>query len=341
MILRDSQLKELLADPGQAAVFYYYSTEEYLARSAARRTVEALLRDTEAEVTVIEGPCPDIGEVVAAAGTISLFGGRRVVELPLLEPAAMSERDVADLCDVMGSLKNAVLVLSTVFRDDKGKLAKKAKQLIAAAEKNGIAAELQQPGPADAKKFVCSQAAALGCTIDAGAAAALVERAGTDYFFLQCEVEKLAAASGYTAIDTGLVNRMGAQNIEADVFELVRLVTSRSRAQAFAKLAQLLDQQNEPIAIAAALASSYLDLYRVKCGQETGRSYTAVHKDFAYKGSDWRLKRAAGTASRYSRRQLERCLEILLALDEKLKSSPADRTVLLQTALSELMEVRP
>lgn len=341
MILRDGQLKDILAKAGQYDVFYYYSAEEYLARRAARHTLEALLQGTEDEVTVVEGPSPDIGEAVAAAGTISLFGGRRVVEMPLIEPSAMSEADVAALCDLMGSLENAVLVLSTVFKDDKAKQTRKAKQLIAAAEKNGVAAELQQPGPADARRFVQERARTLGCRMQPDAAAALVEKAGTDYFLLACEVDKLAAAGHYEEIDVQLVQEMGVQNIEADVFELVRLTTARNRPKAFAKLAQLLDLQNEPIAIAAALASSYLDLYRVKCGQVSGHNYAAVHKDFGYRGSDWRLKRSAETAARYTLRQLERILEILLALDEKLKSSPADRTVLLQAALSEILEVRP
>lgn len=173
------------------------------------------------------------------------------------------------------------------------------------------------------------------------AAAALVERVGDDYFLLSCEVEKLAAASGYSTIDVALVGQMGVQNIDADVFELVRLATARNRGQAFSKLNQLLELQNEPIAIAAALAGSYLDLYRVKCGQASGRNFTAVHKDFGYRGSDWRLKKSAEAAARYSKRQLGKILKILLSLDEKLKSSPADRTVLLQTALSEILEVRP
>lgn len=340
MILRDAQLKEILAEPERRSVYYYYSTDEYLARRMAERTVARLLKDTGAEVTVVEGPAPDIGAAVAAAGTISLFGDRRVVEMPLVEPSAMGEADVTALCDLMGSLENAVLVLSTVFKDDKAKQSKKAKQLIAAAEKHGLAGELQQPGPADAKRFAAKKARELGSELPAAAADALVERAGTDYFLLECEVQKLAAASGYGVITPELVGEMGVQNIEADVFELVRLATAKNKAKAFAKLRQLLDLQNEPIAIAAALSGSYLDLYRVKCGQEAHKNYSVVHKEFGYRGSDWRLKKAAETAGKYSKKQLGHILEILLDLDAQLKSSPADRAVLLQTALCEVLEAR-
>lgn len=98
------QLERVLAQPG-CAVFYFYSTQEFLVRDAAQKAVQHLMQGGDAELTRIEGPSPDIGEAVAAAGTISLFGTKRVVEMPRVEPAAMSEKDVEALCDLMHSLE--------------------------------------------------------------------------------------------------------------------------------------------------------------------------------------------------------------------------------------------
>lgn len=61
-----------------------------------------------------------------------------------------------------------------------------------------------------------------------------------------------------------------------------------------------------------------------------------MHKDLGYKGSDYRLKKSAETAARYTLPQLEQCLEILLELDQGLKGSPTDSAVLLQTTLCRL-----
>ena len=72
--------------------FTFYSTQEFLVRDAAQKAVHHLMQGGDAELTRIEGPSPDIGEAVAAAGTISLFGTKRVVEMPRVEPAAMSGR---------------------------------------------------------------------------------------------------------------------------------------------------------------------------------------------------------------------------------------------------------
>lgn len=58
----------------------------------------------------------------------------------------------------------------------------------------------------------------------------MLERCGQDMFLLENEVDKLAAASGYTEITPALVVEMGTRNLEADVFDMVRCVTSRNAA---------------------------------------------------------------------------------------------------------------
>ena len=168
------------------------------------------------------------------------------------------------------------------------------------------------------------------------AAAALLERCGQDLFLLENEVDKLAAASGYTEISPALVAEMGTLDLEADVFEMVRHVTARNPSKACEKLETLLRLQNEPIAITAALIGSYVDMYRVKAGQQKKKAYGQVHKDFGYKGSDFRLKKSSETAARYTPAQLARCLEILAELDKSLKGSPVGGDILLQAALCQL-----
>ena len=84
------------------------------------------------------------------------------------------------------------------------------------------------------------------------------------------------------------------------------------------------------------MIGSYVDLYRVKLGAAKRKNYSAVHKDFGYKGSDYRLKRSAETAAHYTLPQLEACLQVLLELDQSLKSQPVAAQTLLETALCRL-----
>ena len=320
-------------------VFYFYSTEPYLVRRAVGAVCALLARSTGEEVTVLDGAAPDVEQLITAAGTISFFGTKRVVCLPELDPAAYSEKDLETFADTVADVENAVLVFGSVFEADrtgKAKPGKRAQRVIAQCRKLGWAEELARPGPTQLRQMMAERAAAQGAELSGPAGAALLERCGEDPYLLENEVDKLSAAAGYRTITPALVAEMGVVSLEADVFEMVRLITARNASAACKKLHVLLRLGNEPIAVTAAMIGSYVDLYRVKLGQQHKKNYSAVFKDFGYKGSDYRLKRSAQTAAGYTLPQLRACLGILLELDQALKGQPVAPQILLETALCRL-----
>ena len=65
-------------------------------------------------------------------------------------------------------------------------------------------------------------------TLPDGAAAALLERCGEDPFLLENEVDKLCALSGYQTVTAAMVAEMGTVSLEADVFEMIRMITAKT-----------------------------------------------------------------------------------------------------------------
>ena len=127
-------------------VFYFYSTEPYLVRQAVGVACALLARDTGEEVTVLDGPAPDVEQLITAAGTISFFGTRRVVCLPELDPGAYSEKDLETFADTVSDVENAVLVFGSVFEADrtgKAKPGKRAQRVIAQCKKLGWADKIR------------------------------------------------------------------------------------------------------------------------------------------------------------------------------------------------------
>ena len=252
--------------------------------------------------------------------------------------SAYGAKDLDELCSTLASLENAVVVLGSVFPLERNKLkaGKSAQKLIAQCKAIGYTEELAKPRPFELKNLMMERAKAQGATLPDGAATALLERCGEDPFLLENEVDKLCALSGYQTVSASMVAEMGTVSLEADVFEMIRMITAKNATGACKKLQTLLRLQQEPIAITAAMIGSYVDLYRVKLGAAKRKNYSAVHKDFGYKGSDYRLKRSAETAAHYTLPQLEACLQVLLELDQSLKSQPVAAQTLLETALCRL-----
>lgn len=336
MLYSEKELEKCLK--AGCALYYFYASDEALVHTAAQRTLKYLNRD-DPETTVLDGPTPSVEEIVLAAGTISFFGGKRLVLMPLIRPSTYSDKDLQELCDTLADTENAIFVLTSIIEESYGKLrpGKREQKLIASCEKLGYCVQLNRPTGAALQAMARDWAKEAGADFAPGTEAALLARCGEDQFLLKNEVEKLAALANYSTITKEMVSRLGTVTLDADTFDMVKLLTSGQADKAQQKLKTLLALQNEPIMITGALISNYLDLYRVLLGRRSRRSLGDVAKDFGYKGNwNYRLNSTEKTALRFKRAQLEDCLHILQRLDTDLKSSKLDADLLMQKALCEL-----
>ena len=336
MLYSEKELEKCLK--AGCALYYFYASDEALVHTAAQKTLKYLNRD-DPETTVLDGPTPSVEEIVLAAGTISFFGGKRLVLMPLIRPSTYSDKDLQELCDTLADTENAIFVLTSIIEESYGKLrpGKREQKLIASCEKLGYCVQLNRPTGAALQAMARDWAKKAGADFAPSAEAALLARCGEDQFLLKNEVEKLAALANYSTITKEMVSRLGTVTLDADTFDMVKLLTSGQADKAQQKLKTLLALQNEPIMITGALISNYLDLYRVLLGRRSRRSLGDVAKDFGYKGNwNYRLNSTEKTALRFKRAQLEECLHILQRLDTDLKSSKLDADLLMQKALCEL-----
>lgn len=319
-------------------LYYFYAGDEALVRSAAGKALQFLNKE-DPETTVLDGPTPSVEEIVLAAGTISFFGGKRLVQMPMIRPSTYSDKDLQELCDTLADTENAIFVMTSVIEEKFGKLrpGKREQKLIAACEKIGYCVQLNKPSRTELQALAREWAKGLGASFAQGAETALLERCGEDQFLLQNEIAKLAALANYEAIAPAMVQQLGTVTLEADTFDMVEMVVSGRIDQAQRRLKTLLELQNDPILITGALIGNYLDLYRVMQGKRSRRSLADVAKDFGYGGKwNYRLGKVERTVVRFKRQQLEQCLVILQKLDLDLKSSKLDADLLMQKALCEL-----
>ena len=333
MLYSDGELKKRIK--AGCSVYYFYASDEALVRGAAAKVVKALEQD-DPETTTLDGPAPTVEEIVLAAGTISFFGGRRLVLMPLLQPSKYSDKDLAELCDTLADTENAVFIITTVMEERYGKLSpgKREKKLLDTCEKLGYCAQLTKPGRSALQGLLKEWAAQSGASFAPGADKLLLDRCGEDQFLLQNEVEKLAALADYGTVTEEMVRQLGTVTLDADTFDMVRLVTAGRAGPAVQKLNTLLALQNDPILIAGALVANYIDLYRVVLAHRSRRPSGELAKDFGYNG--YRLKRIEESAQRLHKSQLEESLRILQELDLDLKSSKLPEALLLQTAVCRL-----
>lgn len=336
MLYSETELKKRIKTG--CPVYYFYAAEEALVRTAAAKVEKALSAD-DPETTVLDGPTPSVEEVVLAAGTISFFGGKRLVLVPLIRPASYSDRDLEELCKTLSDTENAIFILTSVMEERYGKLVpgKRDKRFISACEKLGYCVQINKPNRTALQGMAREWAKESGAAFAPGAEGALLDRCGEDQFLLRNEIEKLAALAGYGTITKEIVASLGTVTLDADTFDMVNMVTAGHADQALRKLLTLLALQNDPIQITGALIGNYLDLYRVLLAKRSRRSLSDVAKDFGYTGKwDYRLGKIEKSAARFHKSQIEKSLHILQKLDADLKSSKLDAGLLMEKAICEL-----
>lgn len=181
MLYSETELKKRLKSG--CPVFYFYASDEALVRSAAAKA-EKFLSEEAPDTTTLDGPTPSVEDIVLAAGTISFFGGRRLVMLPLIRPSAYSDKDLQELCDTLSDTENAVFVLTSLLEEKYGKIkpGKREQKLIAACEKLGYCVQIAKPGRAALQEMARTWAGEYHTTFAPGAEAALLDRCGDDQF---------------------------------------------------------------------------------------------------------------------------------------------------------------
>lgn len=181
MLYSETELKKRLKFG--CPVFYFYASDEALVRSAAAKA-EKFLSEEAPDTTTLDGPTPSVEDIVLAAGTISFFGGRRLVMLPLIRPSAYSDKDLQELCDTLSDTENAVFVLTSLLEEKYGKIkpGKREQKLIAACEKLGYCVQIAKPGRAALQEMARTWAGEYHTTFAPGAEAALLDRCGDDQF---------------------------------------------------------------------------------------------------------------------------------------------------------------
>ena len=117
----------------------------------------------------------------------------------------------------------------------------------------------------------------------------------------------------------------------------VDTILAGKAGMAFHLLDELLYLQQEPLMIAAALASTYLDMYQLLCGRQAHLSVEEIAEQLYGKGKEYRLKKLSREVSGRTAAQLAGCLQILGDLDRRLKGSTMEREDQLRLAVGQLL----
>lgn len=230
--------------------------------------------------------------------------------------------------------ENVILVFYVTGFEVNLKTSRKTQNFIKFMEKAGTVGEFSPLSKSDLAKFLMDQAAKRQCFLSAAAADRMIDRSGSDLTNLLSELDQLIGFTGEGEIAVASVDTLVPQTMDATAFDLANTLLRGNLSGALDIVGELKAQHAEPIMVAGALNSAFVDLYRAKCALVAGANAAQVTADFGYNPrfvSGWTTPFAVPAA--WSSPVCGRGFAAWHALDLTLKSSRADAFECLEQTL--------
>lgn len=137
-----------------------------------------------------------------------------------------------------------------------------------------------------------------------------------------------------------IIDRMVEKRLETQVFTLSTAMLGKDKRKAFQILNSLFEQRAEPVAVLAALASAYTELYMYKAAINSNVSFNQVAADNKYASTRLYFARTKYDQAKSTEiKALRKAVNIIYDTDTKLKSVKIDGRILLEETVLKLMSV--
>ena len=332
------ELRERVSSGKLDSLYVLWGEEKLLLKPAAGKLIDRASGEGFPEFNSVRFTNDSEAEKIAAAvEALPFMAEHKCVAVSDFDPETKSSEDLERICSLMADL---VFYYPTI--DIPKKRPAKWKKFLDRAEKHGCTVDFQKMGDGDMYRMMRKGAQRQGCELPEKSFYRLMEYAGKDLNTLSREIEKLCAYTlgmGREEITPECVEELTPKSAEIKVFKMVGDLTAGRYEAAYNGLDQVLSQGEDPVSVLGAMASAYIDMYRVKTALESGLTSSAV-TEYApeYKGGgSFRLRNAERSSRRLSLRSIKKCLELLVNADMSLKGSSLDPRLVLEGLMSRLL----
>lgn len=342
--LTEQEFKKELSSGKLSPVYLIYGEEKYLVKKYTERLMEKAAGKNPSgfDFTRLDSSS-DLEEIFSACEQLPIMTPQKCVLVTDYNIEALSDSDLKLLisyCSDPSPSTVLIFTMPTLQQDgkkDSDKKSGKLRKFASAAEKYGSVLELQKRGDTALEKQLVSWAEKEGCTLSQLNASKIISLCGTDMTALRNETDKLCAYANNGEITEKMIRELTVKNTEVRIFSLSDCISANDYNGAYKQLYGLFEQNEKPEVILSVLSSVYIDMYRARVSAESGKALRETASDFSYGKREFLLKNASSKASRYSTKALRDILDIILKADIKLKSTPSDKRIILETLIAELL----
>ncbi|MGN0522525.1 MAG: DNA polymerase III subunit delta [Eubacterium sp.] len=334
----EQQLKAQIKSGEYKNAYLIYGEESYLKEFYVSQLKEKLVDLTFEAFNYhsFEGRDCSLDDVLKDAQMLPMMGGYNFI-LVRDYPIDKSQSDVKMLCEFLDDVPDTTVIIFWYDAFEIDTKSSRWKTVEKAFDKAGAAVNLEKRSESDIARLLVSGAKKRGAVLSADNARYLISVSGNDMKTLLNELDKLSYYSSNAEITRDVIDNMATKCLQARVYDLSKAIVSGNSDIAYGVIDTLFALKSEPVIILSAISGVYVDMYRVKCAKAAGLSYDDVAKHFNYKGREFALRNASRDCARLTEHQLRKSLDIIADTDLKIKSTAADKRLLIEELTAKLI----
>jgi len=326
--MKPLELKSALERKAYAPLYYFYGDETFLRDQTVEQLKEHLIDKnlSSFNLTVFHGRECTSRDIINAAKTLPLQGDYRLVIVKEADQLKSSWKDFASY------FAQPALSTCLIFCAEKMML---TSSLLASFKKQGVSVRFYHPFDRDIPGWIRSFCKDRNKKMSGEAVALLSAELDNDLQNISNEIEKIAAYVGNKPVIEGDdVRQIIAPNRGMSIFTLTDAIAGKDLEGALRSLKQLLEEGEYPLKILTMIARQVRLLARAKEMVQKGCAQGEVGKILGIR--DYYLRGFMEQVGSFTLSRAENYFSLLFYTDWKLKSSRADKKLLLEDLITRL-----
>lgn len=337
--ITESDLKRQIKENNMSNCYLFYGSEDYLKQFYTNKICSKFVTPGSETFSLRKYDSKEdtLDDVLEGAQSMPFMSEYCVViarDFPLDSINADDKNKIVDFLENIPDTSITIFWMDSVVVEPKKE---KWKWVLNNFGKYASVIEFEKPVGRNLLKLICAYASKQGCPMSENVASYLVEISGDSLNVLFNEIQKVCNFAGQgNEITRECVDRVAVRSLEANAFDLSKLILSHNAQGALELLHTLMLQKAEPIDLFGVILTSFVDIYRVKISVSCGESISYPAQFFDYRNKEFRLRNADRFAKKLSVEQIRECFDCFSESDKALKSSAQSGELILEKLIVKL-----
>ena len=340
-------------------IYVIFGNEKYLVKFYTRELTTAVAGKEPSDFAYHEFSSDlSLQTLADAVGMVPFMAEYNCVLVKDFNPNKLSENEYKSLIEILKEVPLSTVVIFSYPNDtitsskksedkkdeekdgEEKKEKNRFKTFCNAVDKMGMGAvaEINMRTATSLEHQLVKWADKMGKKLSLPIASKIIYFCSNDLSVLKMELEKVCAYAGDSdEITMEMIEATVVKKLEAKVFDMVDNVIYGNANKAYTELHQLFAMREDPHGIVRLLGMAYVDLYRARVTEESGRVLKDTAEFFKYGSREWVLHKAPQKSRKITTNGLRESLGVIIDLSEKLNSVSINQEAAVEKLIADLL----